>query len=60
MTDAQIQKFLELSGQIHDKIDALDVEAVVQAVTGVYNAQREAGKVIIDDNNDKPEDGGNG
>lgn len=41
MTKGQIQKFLELSAQIHDKIDILDVATVVQAITHVYHAKQE-------------------
>ena len=41
MTKAQIQKFLELSAQIHDKIDILDVATLVQAITHVYHAKQE-------------------
>lgn len=40
MTGEQIAKFLELSTQIHDKIDLLDVAAVVQAITHIYDEQR--------------------
>lgn len=40
MTGEQIAKFLELSTQIHDKIDILDVATVVRAVTHVYDAQK--------------------
>ena len=41
MTAGQIQKFLELSRQIHDKIDILDVNMVVQAVTTICHVQQE-------------------
>lgn len=40
LTGEQITKFLELSTQISDKIDILDVDTVVQAVTAVYNKQK--------------------
>lgn len=40
MTGEQIAKFLEISKQVHDKIDILDVQTVVNAVTYVYNRQR--------------------
>lgn len=39
MTGEQIAKFLEISKQLHDKIDILDVQTVVNAVTYVYNRQ---------------------
>ena len=39
MTGEQIAKFLEISKQLHDKIDILDVQTVVKAVTYVYNRQ---------------------
>lgn len=39
MTGEQIAKFLEISKQVHDKIDILDVQTVVNAVTYVYNRQ---------------------
>ena len=41
MTAGQIQKFLELSRKIHDKIDILDVNMVVQAVTAICHVQQE-------------------
>lgn len=40
MTKEQVEKFLELSKNIHDKIDALDVQTIVNAVTYAYNKQR--------------------
>ena len=40
MTKEQIEKFLELSKNIHDKIDVLDVQTIVNAVTYAYNKQR--------------------
>ncbi|MDE6425324.1 MAG: hypothetical protein K2K89_04190 [Ruminococcus sp.] len=40
MTKEQIEKFLELSKNIHDKIDSLDVQTIVNAVTYAYNKQR--------------------
>lgn len=40
MTKEQVEKFLELSINIHDKIDALDVQTIVNAVTYAYNKQR--------------------
>ena len=40
MTGQQIQKFLELSRHLHDKIDILDVNMIVQAVTNIYSAQQ--------------------
>ena len=39
MAGEQIAKFLEISKQLHDKIDILDVQTVVNAVTYVYNRQ---------------------
>lgn len=39
MTGEQIAKFLEISKQLHDKIDILDVQTIVNAVTYVYNKQ---------------------
>lgn len=39
MTKEQIEKFLELSKNIHDKIDVLDVQTIVNAVTYAYNKQ---------------------
>lgn len=42
MTGEQITKFLELSTQIQDKIDLLDVKTVVEAVTTVFNEQQKA------------------
>ena len=49
MTKEQIEKFLELSKNIHDKIDVLDVQTIVNAVTYAYNKQRnetESGKEV--------------
>ena len=49
MTKEQIEKFLELSKNIHDKIDVLDVHTIVNAVTYAYNKQRnetESGKEV--------------
>lgn len=40
MTGEQIQKFLELSRHLHDKIDILDVNMIVQAVTSIYHTQQ--------------------
>lgn len=40
MTGEQIAKFLELSTQIHDKIDILDLTTVVQAITQIYDAKK--------------------
>ena len=40
MTKEQIEKFLELSKNIHDKIDSLDVQTIVNSVTYAYNKQR--------------------
>lgn len=37
MSAEQVEKFLELSKQIHDKIDTLDVQTIVNAVTYAYN-----------------------
>lgn len=37
MSAEQIEKFLELSKHIHDKIDTLDVQTIVNAVTYAYN-----------------------
>lgn len=39
MTSEQVEKFLEISKQIHDKIDTLDIQTVVNAVTYAYNKQ---------------------
>lgn len=39
MSAEQVEKFLELSKQIHDKIDTLDVKTIVNAVTHAYNKQ---------------------
>lgn len=39
MTGEQVAKILELSRQIQDKIDILDVDTVVNAVTVAYNEQ---------------------
>jgi len=36
MTDKQILKLLEVGNLIHDKIDILDADTVVKAVTDVY------------------------
>ncbi len=40
MTGEQVAKILELSKQIQDKIDILDVDTMVQAVTTVYEQQK--------------------
>ena len=40
MTAEQVEKFLEISRLIHDKIDTLDIQTVVNAVTYAYNNQR--------------------
>lgn len=40
LTGEQITKFLELSTQISDKIDILDVDTLVKAVTTAYNEQQ--------------------
>lgn len=37
MTEAQIEKFLDVSMQIQDKIDSLDVVDIVNAVNSVYD-----------------------
>ncbi len=37
MTGEQVTKFLELSKHIHDKIDILDVQTIVNAVNNVYD-----------------------
>lgn len=41
LTKEQIAKFLELSKQIHDKIDVIDIQTVVSAVTDIYDKQQE-------------------
>lgn len=43
LSGGQIQKFLELSRHLHDKIDTLDVFTVVQAVNAAYQSQKAAG-----------------
>ena len=43
LSGAQIAKFLELSRHLHDKIDALDIATVVQAVNDVYQGQKHDG-----------------
>ena len=51
MTKEQIEKFLELSKNIHDKIDSLDVQTIVNAVTYAYNKQRnEAENTVFNSN----------
>ena len=40
MTGAQIEKFLQLSTRIHDKIDILDVATIVQAITQLSDKQQ--------------------
>lgn len=47
MTGEQIKKFLELSTQISDKIDCLDVVDMVDAVNNAYN-ERETGSAITE------------
>lgn len=44
LTSEQIEKFLEISVQIHDKIDTLDIQTVVNAVTHAYNRQHSEDK----------------
>lgn len=44
LTSEQVEKFLEISKQIHDKIDTLDIPTVVNAVTYAYNKQRSEDK----------------
>lgn len=41
MTGEQVAKILELSRQAQDKIDILDVDTVVTAITAAYNAQKQ-------------------
>lgn len=41
MTGEQVAKILELSRQIQDKIDILDVDTVVNAITVAYNEQKQ-------------------
>jgi len=51
MTKEQIEKFLELSKNIHDKIDVLDVQTIVNAVTYAYNKKcAEAEKSVFSNN----------
>jgi len=53
MTGAQITKFLEISKQIHDQIDVLDVSTIVQAVTHVYRERQAIGKQGLADETDE-------
>ena len=58
MTGEQVAKILELSRQVQDKIDILDVDTVVTAITAAYNEQKQHGKenqteIIQDVNNVK-------
>lgn len=46
MTAEQVEKFLELSKQIHDKIDILDVQTIVNAVTYAYNREKDENKKV--------------
>ena len=41
MTGEQVAKILELSRQVQDKIDILDVDTVVNAITVAYNEQKQ-------------------
>lgn len=41
MTGEQVAKILELSRQVQDKIDILDVDTVVNAITVAYNKQKQ-------------------
>lgn len=51
MTKEQIEKFLELSKNIHDKIDVLDVQTIVNAVTYAYNKKcAESEKSVFSNN----------
>lgn len=45
MTYEEVEKFLELSTQLHDKIDNLDIQTVVNAVTYAYNKQHSEDEV---------------
>lgn len=54
MTKDQIEKFLELSKNIHDKIDVLDVQTIVNAVTYAYNKHRNEAENSVSDNNINP------
>lgn len=49
MTHEEVEKFLELSTQLHDKIDNLDIQTVVNAVTYAYNKQHEVKKNVTAD-----------
>ena len=51
MTKEQIEKFLELSKNIHDKIDVLDIQTIVNAVTYAYNKQRGEAENAVSNNN---------
>lgn len=46
MSTEQVEKFLELSKQIHDKIDILDVQTIVNAVTYAYNREKDENKKV--------------
>lgn len=46
MSAEQVEKFLELSKQIHDKIDILDVQTIVNAVTYAYNREKDENKKV--------------
>ena len=57
MTHEEVEKFLELSEQLHDKIDTLDIQTVVNAVTDAYNKQHsenEVKKAVTTDDKSNP------
>lgn len=54
MSKEQIEKFLELSKNIRDKIDVLDVQTIVNAVTYAYNKQRNENENTVSNNNISP------
>ena len=50
MSAEQVEKFLELSKQIHDKIDTLDVQTIVNAVTYAYNKRLNEAENTVSNN----------
>lgn len=50
MSAEQVEKFLELSRQIHDKIDTLDVQTIVNAVTYAYNKRLNEAENTVSNN----------